>query len=508
MTISKEKEAEILRYYHVEKWPVGTISKQLHVHHDTVHRVLSQATGTTRQERTLRESIIEPYLPFIKETLEKYPSLCASRLYGMVKERDYPGGPDHFRHLIAQYRPRKAAEAFLRLKTLPGEQGQVDWAQFSHITIGQAKRPLMAFVMVLSWSRQIFLRFYLNQQTSNFLRGHVAAFSHFNGVPKVLLYDNLKSATIERQGDAIRFNPQLLEFAAHYRYEPRPVAVYRGNEKGRVERAIRYIRDNFFAAREFSDIDDLNQQALKWCLGQSADRPCPEDKRLTVKEAFEQERSQLLALPDNPWSTDERVEVKIGKTPYARFDGNDYSVPHTHVRQTLSVIASLEQVRILDGQQELAVHPRSFDKGRQIEQQAHINALIDMKGKARKYRGQDRLIKTIPQCQDLLNEAALRGDNLGSITSTLLRLLDRYGQAELTLAVSVAMQKGVPHPNAVRQALQKRRDEQQLPPPIPVSLPKDKRLRHLHVKMHDLSRYDGLKITNDQDNTAGGDDDE
>ncbi len=174
-------------------------------------------------------------------------------------------------------------------------------------------------------------------------------------------------------------------------------------------------------------------------------------KTMTVREAFEKERPKLLSLPDNHWPTDERVEVKIGKTPYARFDLNDYSLPYTHVRKTLTVTASLEQVRILDGQEELAVHPRSFDKGQQIENQAHINALIDRKRKARKYRGQDRLIKAIPRCRELLDEAALRGDNLGSITSTLLRLLDRYGVAELTIAVDEALKKGVPHPNAVRQ---------------------------------------------------------
>ena len=497
MTVSKETEGEIIRLHLVEKWPVGTISKELNVHHDVINRVLSQATGTTHSERTLRASIIDPYWPFIRETLEKYPNLCASRLYGMVKERDYPGGPDHFRHLIAEHRPRKIPEAFLRLKTLPGEQGQIDWGHFSHITIGQAKRPLMAFVMVLSWSRQIFLRFYLNQQTANFLRGHVAAFEYFQGLPKVLLYDNLKSATLERQGDSIRFNPQLLEFAAHYHYEPRPVAVYRGNEKGRVERAIRYIRNNFFAAREFTDLDDLNAQAEQWCQGQSADRLCPEDKTMTVREAFEKEQPQLLSLPDNHLPTDERIEVKIGKTPYARFDKNDYSLPYTHVRKTLTVTASLEQVRILDGQEELAVHPRSFDKGQQIEDPEHIKALIERKTKSRKHRGQDRLIKAVPQCRELLNEAALRGDNLGAITSTLLRLLDRYGSNELSIAVDEALKKAVPHPNAVRQTLQKRRDERLEPPPVPVSLPDDERVRDLSVKTHALDSYDQLGQKNE-----------
>ena len=105
---------------------------------------------------------------------------------------------------------------------------------------------------------------------ANFLRGHVAAFEVFGGIPKVLLYDNLKSAVLERAGDAIRFHPELLQFAAHYRYEPRPVAVARGNEKGRVERSIRYIRDHFFAARQWNNLNELNMQAQLWCEGWSS----------------------------------------------------------------------------------------------------------------------------------------------------------------------------------------------------------------------------------------------
>jgi transposase len=237
MTLTPDIEAQILRYYHVEKWRNGTIARQLHVHHSSVTRVLSQA-GLPRIG-PVRPSGIDPYLPFIRQTLEKFPSLTASRLHVMVKERGYQGSPDHFRHLISHHRPRPHAEAYLRLVTLPGEQAQVDWGHFGHLTIGKARRPLMAFVMVLSWSRRIFLRFFLDARMENFLRGHVGAFEAWGGLPRVLLYDNLKSAVLERQGDAIRFHPTLLEFAGRYRYEPRPVAVARGNEKGRVERAIR-----------------------------------------------------------------------------------------------------------------------------------------------------------------------------------------------------------------------------------------------------------------------------
>jgi hypothetical protein len=151
MTIPPDLEAQILRYHLVEKWRVGTIARQLRVHHETVVRVLSQA-GLPKHGSPARRSQIEPYLPFIRATLEKFPELTASRLFVMVRERGYRGGPDYFRHLVARHRPRRPAEAYLRLRSLPGEQAQVDWGHFGHLTIGRARRPLLAFVMVLSWS--------------------------------------------------------------------------------------------------------------------------------------------------------------------------------------------------------------------------------------------------------------------------------------------------------------------------------------------------------------------
>lgn len=492
MTVSAEIEANILRYYHVEKWRVGTIARQLHVHHSVVKRVLSQA-GIPRTNLTRHKSVVDSYLPFILETLKKFPTLTASRLYAMVCERGYTGRPDHFRHLIAFHRPRPQAEAYLRLRTLPGEQAQVDWGHFDYVTIGRAKRPLMGFVMVLSFSRKIFLHFYLNQRMSNFLQGHEAAFQAFGGVPRVLLYDNLKSAVLERQGDAIRFHPTLLSFAAHYRFEPRPVAVARGNEKGRVERAIRYVRDNFFAAREWKDIDDLNAQALNWCNGHAANRPCPEDSSMTVKEVFWQEKSKLFTLPDNPYPSFEREEVSVGKTPYIRFDLNDYSVPHTHVRRILSVLATNDKVKILDGQQVIAEHPRSYDKKQQIESKEHIDALINFKKKAGQHRMQDRLIKSIPSCSEFLSQAADLGYSLRTMIRNLLHLLDSYGANELEIAIKEALHRKVPHTNAVRFSLEKRRQEKKLAPPVNLDLPQDSRIRELVVNPHKLDDYDQLK---------------
>lgn len=184
----------------------------------------------------------------------------------------------------------------------------------------------MGFVAVLSYSRRVFLRFCLNAQMDSFLRGHVEAFHAFSGSARVLLYDNLKSVVLERLGDTIRFNPELLAFAQHYRFEPHPVAVRRGNEKGRVERHIDFIRKSFFAAREFADVADLNAQAQVWCEGRALDRPWPQDDSLTVRQAFALEQPRLLVLPGADFALGQRLDVAVAKTPYVRFDWNDYTV--------------------------------------------------------------------------------------------------------------------------------------------------------------------------------------
>ena len=488
--IPRALEAEILRLHHSEGWPIGTIATQLRVHHGTVRRVLAQA-GVPVAQQTVRASMVEPYLGFITETLAKYPTLRASRLYTMVRERGYPGAPDHFRAIVARLRPRPAGEAYLRLRTLPGEQAQADWAHFGKLAIGRALRPLMAFVMVLSYSRHLFLRFYLGANMPYFIRGHVDAFTWYHAVPRILLYDNLRSAVLERRDEAIRFHPTLLELAAHYRFQPRPVAVARGNEKGRIERAIRFARDAFFAARSFRDVDDLNAQAAVWCAGAAADRLCPEDRSRRVRELFAEEQPHLLALPENPFPTEERIEVSAHKTPYVRFDLNDYTIPHTHVNRTLMLLANLDTVRILDARAVIATHPRSFDRGAQVEDPDHIAALVADKRAARAHRAQDRLQHAAPSVKPLFVRAAERGAHLGVLTRGLLQLLDTYGAQALEAAIAAALAEDAAHLGAVRHFIDQHAHARGQRPPIAVALPKDARLQ-FSVRPQPLSDYQQL----------------
>ncbi len=498
--IDKQLEADILRLHNAEAWKVGTIASQLGVHHSVVRRVLCQA-GLTPVKGEARKSMVDDYLDFILEKLEKYPTLPASRLYQMVRQRGYRGRPDHFRHIVARHRPRPKHEAFLRLRTLIGEQAQADWGYFGTLTIGRATRKLWAFVMVLSWSRQVFLRFYLSAAMPSFVRGHVDAFAFFGGVPRVVLYDNLKSAVLERAAHAIHFNPRLLELARHYSYEPRPVAVAKGNQKGRVERAIRYIRTSFFPALDFSGIDELNQQALEWMTLVAGDRRSREDSRRTVSEDFAEERTRLLPLPIQPFPDDEVVSVEVGKTPYVRFDLNDYSVPHPYVRRSLAVVASLDEVRVLDGAQVVATHARVWDRGVQIEDPAHIRPLVELKRKARENSGMDRLHAAAPSAMRLLEMAAESGANLGSLTARLLKVLAEAGPSDLETAIATAVERGLPTVGAVRQLVDQQLAERGLPPPVPVRIPGDHRAASVTVRNHQLSSYDNLKDNDHDKNT-------
>jgi hypothetical protein len=224
---------------------------------------------------------------------------------------------------------------------------------------------------------------------------------------------------------------------------------------------------------------------------------------LTVRETFVQEQSCLLALPANPWPLDEREAVTVGKTPYVRFDLNDYSVPHTYVRRTLTVVAAPDQIRILDGQTVVAIHPRSFDRGQQIEDPTHIAKLVERKSQAHEQRGMSRLTQAAPASKDLLKQAAERGENLGAITMALLRLVDRYGAPEVQTAILAALARGVPHPNAVRLALETQREALNQPPPVAGYLPAHVVARDTAIQPHRLESYDQLTVI-----TKAGADDE
>lgn len=502
--ISEELRSRVRRMFFAEHWKIGTIAAECGIHHDTVESAINARSFLAPPLRA-RAELLDPFKDFVRATIEKYPRLRATRLHEMLVARGYKGSVSQLRRHLRRVRPRGRNEAFFRLSMLPGEQAQVDWASFGSITIGRAKRSLSCFLMVLSWSRALYARFFVDQTTESFLRGHVLAFEAFGGVPRTILYDNLKSAVLERDGDLVRFNPRILEIAGHYHFAPQPCDVARGNQKGRVERRVRDLREAFFAARTYRSLDDLNAQLAEWIDRVQRARLVPgdADKRI-VRDALVEERARLLPLAEHPFPTEHLRPIASGKTPYVRFDRNDYSIPHTLVRKPLTLAASETTVRILDGTAVVARHLRSFNAGEQIEDQTHLAALTDEKRKSREHRGRNRLFAVSPAAKAFLGEVALHGGHLGGTTTRLLNLLDAFGARELDAAISDAHARGAFRAESVAHVLDQRRRAAGLRPVVASALPNDPRVRDVIVEPHRLDDYDRLGA--DRDDATGGDD--
>jgi transposase len=501
--IDAEQYARVRRLFFAEHWKVGTIADELGLHHETVEHAI-EVDRFARSPRQVRPSMLDPYKPFVGEVLDKHPKLRATRLLEMLRSRGYPGGYAPVMRYVRAVRPAAKAEAFLKLTTLPGEQAQVDWGHFGKIQVGAATRALSCFVLVLAWSRAIFARFTLDQTLETFLLGHALAFEALGGVPRRILYDNLKSVVVERIGEHIRFHPQILECAGHYHFAPVPCAPYRGNEKGKVERTIQYLRHGFFAARRFTSVEDLNRQLADWLERVAHARPVPCDQtRRPVRDALVEERERLLPLPAHRFGCDHVRPVASGKQPYVRFDRNDYSIPHDRIRQSLTLVASENEVRVTVAVGAvLASHRRSYDSGVVIEDPAHLEKLTAEKRRALEHRRRDRLRGACPTAATFLDALARRGEALGAHAARLARLLDAHGPGALEAALVEALDRGAVSAASVAHLLDQRARARKAPPPIPVVLPDDPRVRDLRVTPHALADYDTLAKETDDDNDS------
>ena len=489
--ITPAQRAEIRRLFYGEHWKVGTIAAQLGLHHETVRAAVERETAGVRPS-VCRPSILDPYLPLIRDTLAQYPRLRATRVYEMVRQRGYPGSVIQVRRLVRRLRPETNRAVYRRVVTLPGESAQVDWGSFGKVRIGQGTRTVSGFVMVLGYSRALAALFTLDQTLESFLRGHVHACEALGGTARNLVYDNLRSAVLDRRGAAVQFHPRLLDLAGHYHFAPRPCTPGRGNEKGKVERQIQYLRHAFFAARPFRDLDDINAQFRRWRDDIAHRRRHPDQPDRSVADVWADEKPRLLPLPAHPFETDLVRVVRSGKTPYVRFDRNLYSIPHTHVRKPLTLVAGATRIRILDGQTELTNHHRTYDTGLTVEDPAHLEGLLAATRQANAHTTRDRLRAAVPATATLFERLAERGEALRPNATRLLALLDDYGPQELAAAVAIALERDALGAGSITHILETRRRQRGLKPPLRLTLPDRPGLRDLDVRSHDLESYDAL----------------
>lgn len=499
MTIDESKEAEIRRLHFAEHWKVGTIGAQLGLHHDVIERVLRLGKGARSKpvEPSSTESTpavppeLQGYEDFVTETLTQYPKLRATRLYDMLVERGYKGSVRMVRRHAAVVRPTPKSEVFLRTEPLIGEQAQIDWAYVGKVAFEGGTRQLWAFVMVLAYSRAMWAELVLDLTAISLRRSLVRGCHYFGGATRQWLFDNPRVVVLERHGDAIRFHPELLALCGQMCVSPRLCGVRKPQQKGRVERAIRYLRDRFFAARTIRDVDRGNAELLAF-LGEITNaRPHPRWPQRRVHEVLAEEQSRLLALPDPLPSTDLVQPIVIDKTAFGNFDANRYSVPKDFANKTLSLVASDKLVCLLDGKDKVAEHPRSWGRNQIIESAAHRAEIVEYKKAAREAKGRDQLGAVIPGFDLLLERWVLAGRNVGFMTAKTLRLLDLYGVEILREATKEAIARGTHDPGALSVLCEDLRRAANNPVPIDIDL--GAHVPDRDVIPHDLESYDAQR---------------
>jgi transposase len=411
MVISKDMEVRIKAQLG-EGFEKKEVARNLGIHKGTVDRVIERTSHPETKRKDLKQpraTSIDPWRAYIDAKLEKFPKIRATALLSVMKKQGYLGSVYPIRDYCRQKRPR-GHQAFLSLRFLPGESAQVDWASFGSVQMGKHKRTLNLFIVVLSYSRKIFAKFYYDMKEARVLEGQALAFSAFNGVVQNVLYDNMKTAVIERVGEAVHFNAGLLEFAAYYNYQPIACNVTSGWEKGRVERAVRYVREGFFEGRQYDGIDDLNLQLGQWLEEEAMERAWVQDSTMTVREAFAQEK--LSPLPCEPFTAYEEKLVRVNKYAKIQFDSNFYPVSPDHVGKMLTVRANSTRVKVLTDKEPLHDYPRLWSKQTTLEVPGHQNKIAE-KRKIKSHRvARSELERSLACGRELLERWHALDDNL------------------------------------------------------------------------------------------------
>ena len=488
----EEESAKVRRLHYTEHWPVGTIATQLGLDEDRIRRILGLARRrTARAEGPVepRAGMVDSYVPFIITTLQEYPTLRATRLYDMLKDRGYEGSPRRLREVIAQrgLRPQRPKESYARLELLIGEQAQVDWAHVCKLNCDGSQRTVWMFVMVLSWSRALWAEFVLDLTVESLMRSLVRAGRYHGGVTRQWLFDNPKTIVVQRAGNTVRFNADLLALAGAYHVAPSVCAVRKPNQKGRVERSIRYLRERFLAGRVIRDLDLANQHPHEFLIEVSNRRPHPELPGRTVADCLAEERQRLLPLPQVPPSTDLIRAVRVDKTGYVRFDRNAYAVPGK-AGEMVTLAVSDREVHFSAGTEHIISHPRSWGARNLVGRTALLEHVSACKPAVREGLAKSRLEAACARFSELQARWVDAGRNVGSLTAKAVRLLDQYGPAVCADAIEEILDRGTHDPGALAMVCERLREARFGAPRPQLVLPEH--VPDRDVLPHDLETYD------------------
>jgi transposase len=433
--IDYETYCKIVELHQQHQLKPSQIARMLSLDLRTVLHWLEE--GMYRQRKTeRRESKLDPYKPLIQRWLESY-SYTGVQILQRLREEGYDGGRTIVQDYITKIRPPKV-KAFLTLHFAPGECAQVDWGQYGSVNAGSARRQLSFFVMVLCYSRMMYVEFTVSQTMEHFLACHQNAFNFFGAVPGKIMVDNLKSAVIRRLiGQAPVYNPRYMEMANHFGFKIAACGVGKGNEKGRVENAVGYVKKNFLGGLDIPDFSAVNPAALQW-LQTIANVRVHGATHKKPADMFKAEKPAMLALPEMPYDVSVTRQVRATNRFRVVLDTNKYSVPAEYAGRRLTLKAYPDRICIYCNAKLIAQHPRSYDRHQDFEDPDHPKALLAQRRAAAEQRLLMRFLTLSPQAEAYYRQLSQRRMNPRHHIRKIVALSEIYGVEKTARAIEDA----------------------------------------------------------------------
>lgn len=483
--IDYELYCKIQDYHRTRHLNVAQIARELRLDERTVARWLAADKFRPRRV-TPRPSKLDSFKGQIVRWLENHPYTAAQILL-RLREIGYTGGCTITKDYVRHVRPPQSP-AFLTLAFAPGECAQVDWGQFGSINVGNTRRRLSFFVMVLCYSRLLYVEFTVSETMEQFLACHANAFAFFGGVPAKAMVDNLKSAVLQRiVGEAPVFNPRYKDFADHFGFAIAPCGVGQPHEKGRVENAVGYVKKNFLSGSELTDFALVNSAARQWLDGVANVRLHGSTKRKPV-ELFQAEKASLKPLPAQPYDMGVIRPARANSQFRVTVDTNTYSVPADYAGAALTLKLYPDHLCFYHQDTLIARHARCYDRHRDFEDADHPRILLQQRRRAADQKILQRLLSLTPKAEPFYQGLAERRLNVLMHVRKIVALSEIYGIEPTRRAIEDALEFQAFSCEYVANLLEQR--QRPLPEPGPLYLTRRQDLLDLELPEPNLALYE------------------
>ncbi len=464
---------------------VTQIAQELKLDHRTAAFWVGRATYHRRQS-VKRASKLNPFKGHVVAMLERH-RYTAQQVLQEIKAKGYCGGYSILKEFVSLVRPVRKP-AFLRLDFAAGECAQVDWGSYGSIAVGATRRRLHFFVMVLCYSRMIYIEFSLGQGMEQFLSCHRHALEFFGGSPAKVMIDNLKTGVLEHLlGQAPRFNPRYLDFAAHYGFSPVACAPRKGNEKGRVENGVGYVKKNFLAGLELPPFPALNPSGRNW-LDTVANVRIHGETKCKPSERFAQEKSRLRPLPAMAYDCAVVRPTSANGCCRVVLDTNRYTVPYLYASQKLTLKVYPDQLLLYHHEKLIATHLRSYDRRQDLRNPDHIQELVVQRHRAREQTFLQAFLSLGPQAELYVRRLQEKRLNAPHHIQKIVALSQIYGADKVVHALDDALKFEAFGCEYIANILEQR--ERQPVVPSPLHLTRRQDLLDLDLPAANLDLYE------------------